>query len=257
MGLFSVTCTGTRAWTPASGPRTFLSATGTNTTVSKSASCPLHVAKLASQAVFPGRPCLSPDPTSQLLGAPSAPTSDSSAPLASHHTLSHRAVLTLFFRSATSPPQSWLCTVPLPATHLLKDAETPSPPCPACSLCHSQPHTHSPRPALHTSPSAASPARPRLPSFITASKGTVTQGSAPSLTPRVSAGQYSCWYCFLCPGVRFLMGLVSSHSCCKVQAQGCLLRFPPCERGTNGPPFILLWLSSCASILMLLCVRLL
>lgn len=30
MGLFLVTCTRTRAWTPASGPRTFLSARGTN-----------------------------------------------------------------------------------------------------------------------------------------------------------------------------------------------------------------------------------
>lgn len=55
MGLFSVTCTGTRAWTPASGPRTLLSARGTNTRVLKSVSCPLHVAKLDFLVVFTGR----------------------------------------------------------------------------------------------------------------------------------------------------------------------------------------------------------
>lgn len=54
MGLFLVTCTGTRAWTPASGLRTPLSARGTNTRVHKSVSCPLHVAKLAFQAGLPG-----------------------------------------------------------------------------------------------------------------------------------------------------------------------------------------------------------
>lgn len=55
MGLFLVTCTGTRAWTPASGLRTHVSARGTNIRVPKSVSCPLHVAKLAFQAGLPGR----------------------------------------------------------------------------------------------------------------------------------------------------------------------------------------------------------
>lgn len=53
-GLFLVTCTGTRAWTPASGPRTLLSAKGGNIRVPPSISSPLHVAKLAGQAVLPG-----------------------------------------------------------------------------------------------------------------------------------------------------------------------------------------------------------
>lgn len=55
MGLFLVTCTRTRAWTLASGPRTFLSARGTNIRVPKSVSCCLHRAKLAFQVLFPRR----------------------------------------------------------------------------------------------------------------------------------------------------------------------------------------------------------
>lgn len=54
-GLFLVTCTRTRAWMPASGPRTLLSARRTNTRVPKPVSCPSHVAKLTSLSSIPGR----------------------------------------------------------------------------------------------------------------------------------------------------------------------------------------------------------
>ena len=155
MGLFLVTCTRTRAWTPASGPRTFLSARGTNTRVPKSVSCPLHVAKLAFQAAFPrglrttGRthalaprslmdrvgawsycshkPCPSPTPASQLLTALLAPLPPA-WPLALHSTRGHRPCLPQSF----SGPQAShrvlaLCRNLLPCTHPLCGTE-PRPP---------------------------------------------------------------------------------------------------------------------------------
>lgn len=55
-GLFLVTCTGTRAWTPASGPRTLLSAKGGNIRVPPSISNPFLPAKQSSQGHGDRRP---------------------------------------------------------------------------------------------------------------------------------------------------------------------------------------------------------
>lgn len=160
MGLFLVTCTRTRAWTPASGPKTFLSARGTNTRVPKSVSFPLHVAKLAFQAVFPGRlrtagcthslawgiswakwrpeaivatgPVFSPTPASPLLRALLAPTPHYPALLAPHYTLGHRPLLTPFSVSHTFPTKSWLCVKFLCQQHILSVVQSPLSP-----LCYS------------------------------------------------------------------------------------------------------------------------
>lgn len=61
-GLFSVTCTGTRARTPASGPRTLLSAKSGNIRAPPSISNPLHVPTLERQAVLPGTQDRRPHP---------------------------------------------------------------------------------------------------------------------------------------------------------------------------------------------------
>lgn len=60
-GLFLVTCTGTRAWTPASGPGTLLSAKGANVSF-PSASNSLHIARLVVQAFLPGTQDQRPHP---------------------------------------------------------------------------------------------------------------------------------------------------------------------------------------------------
>lgn len=228
MGLFLVTCTGTRAWTPASGPRTFLSARGTNSRVSKSISRPSHVGKLAFRAVFPGRlrtpghtrclaprvsqtkwvpgataatgPALNPHTASQLLRAPLTHTAPPRPPPG------HSAPLAP--RSTVSRPQAYhqvlaLCRIPLPAAPPLYDrAPFPSHTSPvgnpACSICYSRPHAYSPQPACHTSSSTATSPIPHLPSFITASEGPVMEGSGHSLAPQLFSGQVSCLYCFLC-----------------------------------------------------------
>lgn len=61
-GLFSVTCTGTRARTPASGPRTLLSAKSGNIRAPPSISNPLHVPTLERQAVLRGTQDRRPHP---------------------------------------------------------------------------------------------------------------------------------------------------------------------------------------------------
>ena len=128
-GLFLVTCTRTRAWTLASGPRTLLSARGTNTRVPKPVFCPSRVAKLPFQAVFPGRlrtagrirswhqaaswakvrpgattatgPALNPHPGHP---APQSPVGTHPEPSCSSGPSLHTP-----FQSAMFPTKSWLC----------------------------------------------------------------------------------------------------------------------------------------------------
>lgn len=53
MGLFLVTCTRTRAWTPASGPRTFLPARGTNNQSSQISLLPFACSKACFLSSIP------------------------------------------------------------------------------------------------------------------------------------------------------------------------------------------------------------
>lgn len=178
MGLFLVTCTGTRAWTPASGPRTFLSARGTTTRVSKSVSCPVCVAELAFQAVFPGlprttghTPALAPGATAATgpalsphpgLPGPQSPVGTHPGPFC---TLGHRPLLAPVPVGHTFPSKSWLCVESLCGGQS-----------PLFLLCYSSCRISNlshlpfvaprilPQPALHITSSATSTV-PRLPSY--------------------------------------------------------------------------------------------